>query len=121
MPTETFLGVRWIDWFTMAALLLTLGGFMFFLIFSFLRHRMDDPDCSKYEVFTSDSDIRPEEQPAQPVSCQPRYLKKRSWFDPVNQGWLWVTVGIGVLWGAVMIGVYLMSYVFPQLQRVTPQ
>jgi hypothetical protein len=101
------------NYFAFGMLFLTLGGFMFFLILAFRRHHLDDPECSKFEVFTTDPDYRPGEMPNAPTSCQPANLRRMPWDHAVNTGWFWVTIGFGLLWGLIMIGAFAISRVHP--------
>ncbi len=111
---------RWNEWFTMGMLVFTLGAPVFFLLYFFRKHTMDDPDCSKYNVFTTDPGTRPEEHPNMPASCQPSYLQSRPWWNSVNTTWLWVSLGIGAVWLVIMVVAFLLARMSPEMRQALP-
>jgi hypothetical protein len=104
MPT-----LQWVEWFFLVMTFLMVGIPILFLILSFQQRHLDDPDCSKYTVFTADPNARSEEHPEPPLLCQLRYLKKRNWFDFSNTGWIWVTFGVAFIWLAIVVSAFLAS------------
>ncbi len=108
--------VRWNEWFTIFIIVFTTGAPVFFLIYFFKNHLMDDPDCSKYDFFALDPDMKPDEQPHEPLSCQPRYLNQRPWWNPINSGWFWVSIGLATIYFIITIGAFLISRSFPSWQ-----
>jgi hypothetical protein len=104
--------IKWVEWFSIVMLFVTVGVPIFFLIYNYRRHRLDDPDCSKYEVFTTDSSIRGNPEMPMPASCRP--------FNSVNTAWIWVSIAIGGLWFILMLGAFLVSRVEPGLRQAAP-
>ncbi len=116
----SFLGIRWDEWFAMAMLFVTVGLPIFFLVMSLRRGHLNDPDCSKYEMFNTDEDYNANEMPDLPATCRPRTMQKRPWWNAVNTSWVWVTLGIGVVWAAIMIGAFIASFGFKDLRAALP-
>jgi hypothetical protein len=110
------LSLRWMDVFTMAMLFVVISLPLFFVILGLRNHYLDDPDCSKFEVFTTD----PEEHKAMPVSCQPRYLNRRSRWNSINTTWIAVIFGIAVIYTAILVIVFWVSRYSPALHTASP-
>lgn len=107
--------VKWLELFSIGMLFVTLALPMFFLIQAFRRHHMDDLDCSKFEVFSSESGPGDVDFAPVPAVCQPGYL--RPWAHAVNVQWIWVTLGIGAVWGLIMLGAFVAARGFDVLRN----
>lgn len=116
----SFLNVRWEEWFSIAMLIFTVGFPVFFLIMSFRRHHLDNPDCTKFNLFRLDPGYNAKEQPPMPSSCDVQYLQKRSWLTSVNTAWVWVTLGIGGIWVAIMLIAFIASRGIVELRQALP-
>ncbi len=118
MPT--FLGVRWDEIFILSMIVFTVGAPVVYLVYLYRKHTMDDPDCSKYSMFQTDPDIRPDEEPQMPTSCQPAYLSRRPWWNSVNTSWLFFTLGVAVIWVAIMLGAFFASRSVESMRMAYP-
>ena len=116
----SFLGVRWDEWFILAMMVFTLGAPVFFLIYFWRRHYMDNPDCSKYDMLRTDPDLRADERVDLPSSCEPSYLQSRPWWNSVNTTWVWVSLGIAFVWFLIMIIGFVASRGIPELRQAFP-
>lgn len=112
--------VRWVEIFTLLISVFTLGAPLFFLIYFYRRHYLDNLDCSKYEVFTTDPSIGPHEQPPLPVSCEPRFLDNRPWWNSVNTGWFWITLAIAGIYFLITLVGFIASRGFADLRQALP-
>lgn len=99
------------EWFAIAMLVFTVGAPVFFLILSFMRHHLDDPQCAKYGVFTSD----PSSHADIPAACKPSALHQRSWWNTVNVGWVWFSLAVAAIWAAIVLGAFVASHWNPTL------
>lgn len=121
MEASTLLGIDWSEWFLLGLLLALVWGPMLALVIGFQRRHLDDPDCSKFNIFTADptdtDDDSEAKHPNPPLSCRLRYLENRSFWDGLgmNTRWIWMTLGIGAMWTIVILVAFVANRYSPGL------
>lgn len=113
-------GVKWVEWFSLAMLFVTLAFPLFFMWQAWRRHFLDDLDCSKFEVFSTDTAPGGAEMPEMPYACRPGFIAQRPWAHAINVEWIWVTLAIAVIWGLIMLGAFIASRGIEALRVAAP-
>lgn len=117
-------GLRWEEVFSLLMLIPTIGFSVAFLLYNYFRHRLDHPEDSKFEVFQYDVNLKDPQQhlslevPRPPVHV---FNEPRPWWNNVNIDWIWVTLGIALIYVLLMCSFFIFSWQMPELRNAMPK
>ncbi len=109
-----FSAVRWEELFYLMLAFLLVGINLAVLIYHFKRHRFDDLECSKYNVFTNDPFPRDIPEPEPPAYCQLKYPRNpslRGGFG-TEVRWVWIIFALWMSWLGIILAYFLRSHWF---------
>lgn len=117
-------GLRWEEVFSLLMLIPTIGFSVAFLLYNYFRHRLDHPEDTKFVVFDYDVNVA---DPQEHLNLEaPRqhshvYNGPQTRWNNVSVDWIWITLGVAVIYVVLMVTMFLVSWHIPALRSALPK